>query len=103
MQTRVYTYSRSGRRAHQPPRTIIFRAGDVWPPRCAWCRLQPLVILIDIVHEGVGVDLVESVGICSCSDLGTIVRREVPHGSLAYHYENHRPRVRADGSKVREG
>lgn len=50
-------------------------------PRCAWCRLNDLRPLTDIIQRGFTMDLVETIGYCDTCHKGTIVKYEIDHGS----------------------
>lgn len=83
---KAYPYDQYNRRPRHPPRTITYHQGERWPPYCAWCRVRPLVLLADVVQEGSTVDLVATLARCDWCNYGTIIRREVEHGKLAYRY-----------------
>lgn len=87
MRSRIQIRRKSGKRNRQPPRTIVFSNVDVWPPVCPWCRITTLTVLADVIHEGPTTDLVETVCRCDTCDLGAVVRHEVAHGELDYHYQ----------------
>jgi hypothetical protein len=42
-------------------------------PVCAWCRLQPLIPLVDVVQHGLKVNLVSTVCYCKICCKGTVV------------------------------
>lgn len=46
-------------------------------PLCAWCRLNPLRPLTDIIQHGFTVDLVQTVCVCDQCHKGTIVEYEI--------------------------
>lgn len=48
-------------------------------PLCAWCRLNALRPLTDVIQRGFTVDFVQTVGYCDSCQKGTIVEYEIPH------------------------
>lgn len=48
-------------------------------PKCAWCRLQPLRPLTDIIQRGFTMSFVQTVGYCDQCQKGTIVEYELIH------------------------
>ncbi len=48
-------------------------------PRCAWCRLNDIRPLIDVVQQGFTIDFVQTVCYCEQCRKGTIVEYEIQH------------------------
>jgi len=45
-------------------------------PLCAWCRVQELRLMVEVVQTGFTIDLVQAVCYCDSCNLGTVVEFE---------------------------
>lgn len=79
MRTIIVPLGKGGQR--MKVRTVKFEAfSDDQMPVCAWCRLQPVHAVVDIIQAGFTVDFCTSICVCpTCEGLATIVEQELPH------------------------
>lgn len=57
-------------------RHVNWSAGNAPFPRCQWCKLNEIRMLVEIVQKGFTVDLIKAVCYCDNCNLATIVQFE---------------------------
>ena len=79
MRTIIVPLGKQGRR--MKVRTVKFEAfSDDQLPKCAWCHIQLIRPVCDIIQVGFTVDFCTTIAICpTCEGLATIVEQELPH------------------------
>ena len=75
-----------GRRLFGAPDRIKVRTLrlDMWSgrewPKCAWCKIEKLILLADVVQQGQKWDIVSTVAYCDACQMTTIIVYEAPAG-----------------------